>query len=130
LKLIGSIVPKARPRAYKGRLILPANYRNWKEIAFSQLERQELPKICINKYKIICLFTGRHHRGSDLDNLIGSILDVLVDMKIVKDDSLMHLESILCKFEYTNNKPSVHIYLYDMEDKEHVDINKENLIYA
>jgi Holliday junction resolvase RusA-like endonuclease len=85
-QLKGKITPKARPKLGNGRAYLPANYRDWKELAILQLESQGVPQIPIDK-AVVSIAIGGKQRG-DLDNIAGAILDALVQSGILLDDRL------------------------------------------
>ena len=92
-KLEGLIVPKARPRFGNGRSYLPKRYRLWKENAIVLLKEQ-LPDgfKAIEKCSIDVVLHGSM-RG-DLDNLVGAVLDAMVQSKIIKDDRLSILRKL------------------------------------
>lgn len=84
---LDSVKPKARPRFYNGRALLPEAYRDWKSDAVKRLRKQVKPDFAtIDKAAILVDLQGAI-RG-DLDNLAGGILDALVQAEILKDDRL------------------------------------------
>ncbi len=85
-QLTGKITPKARPRLGRGGAHLPANYRDWKESAITELISQSLPTNPLVKAEVSISIGGKQ-RG-DLDNIAGAILDALVQSGILLDDRL------------------------------------------
>ena len=65
---------------------LPSKYRDWKEAAIIELLSQSRPLEPISKAEVLIELYGSH-RG-DLDNILGGILDSLVQARILLDDRL------------------------------------------
>ena len=84
----GRVVPKARPRFHDGNISLPLNYRGWKNTAyleiFKQIEERNIKALPISRAAVEMKFVGAH-RG-DLDNLAGSVLDILTQASVITDD--------------------------------------------
>jgi Holliday junction resolvase RusA-like endonuclease len=99
--LPGRVVPKARPRFNGGNISLPRNYRGWKNTAYleiiSQLEENGIKELLIGKAEVEMQFIGSH-RG-DLDNLAGSLLDILCETKIIRDDRVSCISRLLIEHE-------------------------------
>ena len=99
--LPGKVVPKARPRFNGGNISLPRNYRGWKNTAYleiiSQLEDNGINELLITKASVEMQFLGSH-RG-DLDNLAGSLLDILCETKIIKDDRVSCISRLVIEHE-------------------------------
>ena len=99
--LPGKVVPKARPRFHGGKISLPRNYRGWKNTAYleiiSQLEENGISELLITKAEVEMQFIGSH-RG-DLDNLAGSLLDILCETKIIRDDRVSCISRLLIEHE-------------------------------
>jgi Holliday junction resolvase RusA-like endonuclease len=85
-KLSGRVTPKARPRVSGKKAYLPCNYRLWRNTALIELHGQSKPSIPLKSASIGIQFFGNHQ--GDLDNLAGSVLDALVEAKIILDDRL------------------------------------------
>lgn len=99
LWLPGKVAPKARPRFNSGQAYLPQNYRGWKRDAVIEVlcqisKRLDLP---LTTAKVEVLLSGKH-RG-DLDNLAGSILDVLVEAGVLVDDRVNCVQSLLVTYK-------------------------------
>ena len=88
LWISGRVVPKARPRFHEGFVLLPKNYRCWKNTAYleviNQLAEHNTIKIPIQKAAVEIQLIGKH--VGDLDNLGGSVLDILTETKVIIDD--------------------------------------------
>jgi Holliday junction resolvase RusA-like endonuclease len=94
--LTGRVVPKARPRVAYGHGYLPKNYRSWKSEAVRQLALQYggLPPISAAQ---ISVELGGKHRG-DADNILGSILDAMVQSAILTDDRLSVINKLTIEY--------------------------------
>ena len=99
--LPGRVVPKARPRFHGGKISLPRNYRGWKNTAYleiiSQLQENGIDELLITKAEVEMQFIGSH-RG-DLDNLAGSLLDILCETKIIRDDRVSCISRLVIEHE-------------------------------
>ncbi len=93
-RLVGKIVPKARPRFSDGHAYLPERYRDWKDGAIAQIIDQSPPIIQpINRCTVQIEIYGKGQRG-DLDNLAGAVLDALVQAMVIVDDSIGHVAGL------------------------------------
>jgi len=97
--LHGPIVPKARPRAWQGRNLLPENYRKWKLAAIADLRTQFYLEPLSNVAISIALI-GKHSRRGDADNIAGAILDAMVQSGILKDDNLINVTALAIELQY------------------------------
>jgi Holliday junction resolvase RusA-like endonuclease len=87
----GLIVPKARPRrTNSGHVYMPQNYRDWmaRQVANFRDAWGDRPPIESPVHVYLDLH-GKHHRGSDADNLNGSVLDALQKAGVIKNDNLL-----------------------------------------
>jgi Holliday junction resolvase RusA-like endonuclease len=83
--LDGRGVGKARPRFGRGGVVhTGSRYGEWKRDAILQLRALKLPPAPCPA-KVDCLFINFF--SSDTDNLIGSVLDALVQSEILQNDS-------------------------------------------
>ncbi len=98
----GKVVPKARPRFHNGRIMLPKNYRGWKNTTYFEVINHlelnnttiELP---IKKASVEIQFVGKH--TGDLDNLAGAVLDILSETKIIIDDRVSCVSRLVVEHE-------------------------------
>lgn len=84
LRLDGKVVPKSRPRNGRGHSYLPDNYRDWKDNAILDLSSQWRDKEPLERVSVAVVVYGTP-RG-DLDNIVGSVLDALVQSRVLTDD--------------------------------------------
>lgn len=112
LVLTGSVVPKARPRV-SGHAYLPPKYRSWKNHAIGEIKDQlvSTQNLGLSDVSIEVILFGKHQRRGDADNVIGSILDVLVDSKVLKDDNLKCCFALSIRLQYSDEPPWVQIQI-------------------
>lgn len=101
----GRIVPKKRPivntKSKQG--VLPENYRKWKNAAIIYLGRQWEHlhgNEVILQAEIKVIFYGDQH--GDPDNLVGSILDAMVQSNILDEDKIFNIPLLIVKHEPSN----------------------------
>lgn len=100
-----------------GRIInVPSKlYKEWHEDAKLQLE-QQFKGYQVSGYPIdinVVVYYGTKHRH-DLDNALGSIMDVLVDANIIIDDDIEHISQIIIQHGGLDKEnPRAEIYLDD-----------------
>lgn len=83
--LDGRGVGKARPRFGRGGVVhTSSRYGEWKRDAILQMKALRLPAAPVPA-KVDCTFVNFF--SSDSDNLIGSVLDALVQAKVLQNDS-------------------------------------------
>lgn len=111
-RLVGTVQSKARPRFYQGRAILPKSYRDWKESAIHALymQRRNFDE-SVKPSEVHMIFFGKHNRKNDLDNLSGGILDALVQVGYLKNDSTMYITKLSAELKYSAESPYVLIEL-------------------
>ncbi len=79
---------KNRIRFAGGRVYHDSKFDTWHKKAMAELEPQALVEGCIAKTSSITLvFSFESQRKKDLDNVASSVMDLLVDAGILKDDS-------------------------------------------
>ncbi len=110
--LEGAIVPKARPRNSRcGHSYLPTNYRVWKNEAIDLLSAQHEGEAIAVPVSISVILTGKHSQRGDADNVIGSILDAIVQAGIIKDDNMKRVVAIDLKLIHSKESPRALIRL-------------------
>lgn len=108
--LEGAIVPKARPRnSRKGHSYLPENYRDWKSEAIITLAAQHIGEPLGGPVAIAVILIGKHSQKGDGDNVLGSILDAMVQAEILTDDNLKRLPSVRLDLIHSKDAPSARI---------------------
>ncbi|BAY20746.1 endodeoxyribonuclease RusA [Calothrix sp. NIES-2100] len=100
-KIPGSIPGKARPRVTRNGTYMPPKY-----VEFKVSSRKFLPKVSqplTPPISIKIALIGSHK--SDLDNIAGTILDILVDQGILDNDSSKQVPDIhITRFESSKEK--------------------------
>lgn len=91
--LFGPIVPKARARTTENGSYLPEGYSAWKANAILDI-RQQYKGSPLDYAEITISLTGQHNRQGDIDNVAGSILDALVQSKVLVDDNMKRVRSL------------------------------------
>jgi Holliday junction resolvase RusA-like endonuclease len=94
--LTGRIIPKARPRLSYGHAYTPKNYKDWKANAIGQLALQYGGLPPINKATVSVEIGGKH-RG-DADNILGSVMDALVQAGVLVDDRLTVVNKLTIEY--------------------------------
>lgn len=99
--IAGSVVPKARPRVTRNGTYLPQRYRDWRQMAETEMLVQIEPSVRaslpIHRASIQILLQGLHK--GDADNLCGSVLDSLVACGVLLDDRLTCVPSLAISHE-------------------------------
>lgn len=102
LYLPGKVVPKKRPvvNTQTKQGTLPKNYRKWKDLAIIELGKrwEHIQGNSVIKVAHIQLIFGGAQNG-DPDNLAGSVLDALVQSKILKDDKIENIPLLLIRHD-------------------------------
>lgn len=97
----GRIIPKARPRFYQGRAMLPLNYRRWQSKTYLYVEKllrsSAISGLPFEKAIVEIQFVGSHL--GDLDNLAGALLDVMTKTNIVRDDRISCIPKLILSHE-------------------------------
>jgi Holliday junction resolvase RusA-like endonuclease len=93
---------------------MPHRYRDWKALAVGALSDQTKAHVLdtpITSATVQIELMGKHPRRGDLDNIAGSILDVLVQAGILRDDSISVVSSLSIALQYSTQSPIVQIQL-------------------
>lgn len=106
LELEGCVIPKARPRGTsKGsHHYLPQGYREWKDAAIACLRKQQ-PPLKLSGVRVDVVLEGKHRRQGDADNIIGSLMDALVQAGILANDNLVCVTGISLELNYNKDNP-------------------------
>lgn len=97
--LTGPIVPKARARTTANGTYHPHRYTDWKKEAIADLSSQYQGEP-LERAVISIQLTGRHNRQGDADNVAGSILDALVQARVLVDDNMKRVPSLAFSLEW------------------------------
>lgn len=113
----GEVVPKARPRVTANGTFMPRRYREWRNRAEVEISRQifelkmdaALPvQLPLKQAAVKIRLVGQHRLNADADNIVGSCLDAMVAVGIIKNDCLSYVPEISFKFVPEGTK-GVHI---------------------
>ncbi len=111
--LSDKVVPKSRPRVTKNATFFPPTYTQWREVASREITEairlklraagkvpaDLLPFDKDHPIAIFVIFYGSLRGNSDLDNAIGSILDVLAFKGwCLQDDNVQRVPLIYARF--------------------------------
>lgn len=101
--LPGYVVPKARPRVTRNGTFMPIRYRNWRNsaesILLTQVKQRGIESLLpVERATIEIQLTGKHRMSGDADNILGSFLDALVTVNVLKNDNLSCIPEVSLKF--------------------------------
>jgi len=115
LRLNGRIPSKKNSRNTQrstGRSFASAKYREWHKKSALQLLGSD--KI-IGSCEVQIIFHMPDHRRADLTNKAESIMDLLVDLRIIEDDSWEHVPRLILSCDGVNkDNPGADIWLRQM----------------
>lgn len=117
LALPGAIVPKARPRHNKWGSYLPANYRDWKDTTVG-LIRNKIQPLTGDNFSVDVVLWGKHSRRGDLDNILGSIMDALVQADILPNDNAKIVTRKSIQLIHNDDNPIAYIRISQSKYKE------------
>ena len=95
----------SRINTRSGRSFPSKRYTEWHNDAMKQIKRQQYYKVLpTEQIKLIVTFYHGDYRRRDSDNQLSSILDMLVDVGILPDDSwkIIPHKEIIDKYEKDN----------------------------
>jgi Holliday junction resolvase RusA-like endonuclease len=98
------------------RVYKTAHFRNWHDSALLQLKSKGLPAVPIGRFRIeITLYHGTLRRV-DSDNQVTSILDLLQDSCIIKDDCWTCVSEKVIRDVYRKGEPGALIEIEPLTD--------------
>ncbi len=98
-ELLGPIVPKARARTTANGTYHPHRYNEWKRLAIADISSQ-YRGTPLERAEVTISLTGKHNRQGDADNVAGSILDALVQAKVLVDDNMRRVPSLTIALDW------------------------------
>lgn len=115
-KLTGEVVPKARPKInYKARTTYKCpKYRKWQDLNIKSLLKQGVPDEPLENVAIAIVFYGKHNRSKDLDNMAGSILDILTASDVLRDDNSICLRELNIRMEHSSEPPQTFVQIFPL----------------
>lgn len=93
-----------------GRSFPSKAYKEWHEDASWQLYTQKKP-MGLTKAQVELHFYMPDNRRADLTNKAESVMDLLVDVGVLKDDSWQVVNTIILKGELNKENPRVEIFI-------------------
>jgi len=100
----------SRINTKSGRSFPSKAYKEWHEDASWQLYTQKKP-MGITKAQIELDFYLPDNHKADLTNKAESVMDLLVDLGIIKDDSWQVVSHLILTGEYDKENPRVEIFI-------------------
>ena len=101
----------------KGKRVVvlpPKNYNQWYVSAKKQILELNLPKISYPANITFYFYRKSSHRF-DYNNISQSVLDLLVDMNVLQDDSAEFVTPIFCGYEKDKDNPRVLVSIYERD---------------
>ena len=98
-ELLGPIVPKARARTTANGTYHPHRYNEWKRGAIADISGQWKQQP-LEQAEVTISLTGKHNRQGDADNVAGSILDALVQARVLVDDNMKRVPSLTIALDW------------------------------
>lgn len=97
-----------------GRNFPSKRYQEWHQLAMLELNRQKKPDAPIKHCHISLTFIHGDLRRRDSDNGCSSIMDLLVDERIIEDDNWKVVEKINIENGYCKGKPKCLIFIEEL----------------
>ena len=118
LILLGETPSKKNSRITlrNGRTIPSKRYREWHENAVVQVTSQCRAKPLIEKCNISMKFYHGDLRRRDSDNGATSVLDLLTDCGVIKDDNWQIVRNLNISNDYDKNKARVEVFIEEVAE--------------
>ena len=115
IKLEGNVIPKknSRVRTRSGSYIPNKQFYQWQETALWQVRQQCRQRFLKPVSVSVVVIFGRKSR-SDLDNRLTSILDMLVEAFVLRDDRFDYVPEMSVRAEYKKNEPGAIIHIKEV----------------
>lgn len=113
-KLTGSVPSKKNSRinTRSGRSFPSKEYQNWHDAAALEIQSQGIEHFDkVKSLDVVCYF--KNNIRQDLDNRLSSVLDLLKDLDVIKDDCWQVVPEINIVGSIDRNNPRVEIYLWE-----------------
>ena len=104
----------SRINTKSGRSFPSKRYQEWHKFAMTEILSQHRPEKPVEHCHIVLTFIHGDLRRRDSDNGCSSILDLLVDAGILKDDNWKVVENITILNGYTKEKPTCLIQINEI----------------
>lgn len=117
LVLDGSVPSKKNSRINRGDgMSFPSRkYMEWQADTIKQVRMQTRERFFKPVYLELIIYFGTHTRA-DLDNRLTSILDMLVDAIVIRDDKWQDVPMLAVQAQYRKGKPGAFIRITELAD--------------
>lgn len=114
LTLEGSVPSKKNSRINRGDGVsFPSKrYVDWEQSAMQQVRRQTRERFFTPVGIEVVIYFGTKARA-DLDNRLTSVLDMLVECLVLRDDKWQDVPRMMAQAEYRKGKPGAFIRISD-----------------
>lgn len=116
LKIDGNVPSKknSRVRTRSGSSIPSKAFSDWQESALWQVRQQTKVRFLKPVSLEVIIYFGTNGRA-DLDNRVTSILDMLVEAIVIRDDKWQDVPRISAQAEYRKREPGAFIRLTELD---------------
>lgn len=116
LRIEGNVPSKknSRVRTRSGSSIPSKAFTDWQDSALIQVRQQTRDRILKPVALEVIVYFGTNVRA-DLDNRVTSILDMLVEALVIRDDKWQDVPRISAQAEYRKGNPGAFIRLTELD---------------
>lgn len=116
LKIEGNVPSKknSRVRTRSGSSIPSKAFSDWQESALWQVRQQTKTRFLKPVSLEVIIYFGTNGRA-DLDNRVTSVLDMLVEALVIRDDKWQDVPRIAAQAEYRKREPGAFIRLTELD---------------
>lgn len=116
LKIEGNVPSKknSRVRTRSGSSIPSKAFSDWQESALWQVRQQTKVRFLKPVALEVIIYFGTNGRA-DLDNRVTSVLDMLVEAIVIRDDKWQDVPRISAQAEYRKREPGAFIRLTELD---------------
>ena len=116
LKIEGNVPSKknSRVRTRSGASIPSKAFKDWQDSALIQVRSQTRNRLLKPVALEVIVYFGTNVRA-DLDNRVTSILDMLVESLLIRDDKWQDVPRISAQAEYRKGEPGAFIRLTELD---------------
>jgi Holliday junction resolvase RusA-like endonuclease len=116
LKIEGNVPSKknSRVRTRSGSSIPSKAFSDWQESALWQVRQQTKVRFLKPVSLEVIIYFGTNGRA-DLDNRVTSVLDMLVEAIVIRDDKWQDVPRISAQAEYRKREPGAFIRLTELD---------------
>ena len=117
LVLEGSVPSKKNQRINRGdgKSFPSKKFVQWQEDALKQVRMQTRQRFYVPVGIEVIIYFGTQTRA-DLDNRLTSILDMLVEALVLRDDKWQDVPRMAVQAEYRKGKPGAFVRIAELED--------------